>query len=450
MTSLIHGSTPVDPSYGVTCDAGTTAPFMGVGAPARTAPLGNNTKLSANRVSCGLESNPSKYVLRAVAQSVLGRSHRISSCQKVPSYSVQQGEKERGISKNEDGKAFFHGVGACGDVHTCPVCSHKISESRRQELLSALRCHRESGRIALLATFTFPHFCTDALSINLDLFRKARSRMVASRRFKDMKKTLGMIGYVRRLEVTWGEANGWHPHDHEIWFIDKPDITKKELKDIEHAMWELWSIHCEKVGLSIPSRSHGFDLRYNDQQYGDAVGAYLTKWGHELTYGHTKMTRGDRRHTPFSILAHLDKHGYHPLYHHLFREYAKTFKGRAQLLWSQGLKMHFAIDSVSDEEISDRPEPVHHCEITKEQHTAISLLNLFSEVLHFAEKHTPQQTIEFMDRIVEYKNKPSIFWSAINNDQNFRNFRKHLGKIISDEISEQRTSTNGNAERVSA
>ena len=196
----------------------------------------------------------------------------------------------------------------------------------------------------------------------------------------------------------------------------------------------LWAKCCVDNGLGEPAYGRGFDLRYNNQNHGDAVGAYLTKWGHELTYGHTKMTRGDRRHTPFSMLAHIEDVGYDPYFYKLFGDYAKAFKGRAQLYWSRGLKDHFSINDISDSELSERPEPIYHCDITKDQHTAISLLNMFQEVLTFAESHSPEETLVYLDLVVDFKNKPSVFWSAISNDKNFRNYRKHLGSLVETEF----------------
>jgi hypothetical protein len=40
----------------------------------------------------------------------------------------------------------------------------------------------------------------------------------------------------------------------------------------------------------------------------------------------------------------------------LFQEYAVVFKGRRQLVWSEGLKALLSIEDASDEEIASRPE----------------------------------------------------------------------------------------------
>ena len=364
--------------------------------------LGNNTKLPDTPTPQGLRANllrENRYALRTVAEGILGRKHRVSSCQKVPSYHVQQGEGERGISKNETGKAFFHGVGACGDVHCCPVCSHRISEGRRLEVVRALSEHRKTGGIALFQTFTFPHHVHDALADNLSAFRAARSDMITSRRFREVKKGLGLVGYIRRLEVTWGEAHGWHPHDHEILLIERGEVSPAELAAVGEELYQLWVYYCKKHGLGKPSRRRGYDLQWRDEGT-EAAGAYVTKWGHELTYSHTKGAKtvdGAERYTPWGMLQALLEGPFDHRLHRLFKEYAEAFKGRAQSLWSRGLKDLYGVKEASDKEISDRPAKVHYCDITPQHHAAIIFYKKFTQVLKYAEENPPGSTLGLLD-----------------------------------------------------
>lgn len=361
-------------------------------------PLVNTTKLTDSSKNKASEVRNTNYKLRNVAQSVLGHNHRVHSCNKVPSYGVQKLGHSRGISKNDENRAFFHGMASCGDVHCCPVCSVKISEGRRLEIIHALRTHSEQGFISLFATFTIRHSRLDTLTDNLTSFRNARSEMINCRKFKDLKKRIGMSGYIRRLEVTWGESNGWHPHDHEVWFIDKKKISALELQIIQMEIFYLWSFYCKKHGLDAPSLKHGFDLRWKDNNGAESVGAYLTKWGHELTYGHTKTVNGENRYTPFSMLHSLSEK-YNPKISALYQEYAKAFKGRAQLLWSRGLKSRFGIEEFKDGELAERPEKVHYCDLTPEQTFRISFLNEFAFVLDLAESSSPEVTFNYIESL---------------------------------------------------
>lgn len=407
MSSLIHSDLSVDPSNNEalsTFHGRDPRKREGHAEGAQAASLVNTTKLCDTTKNGVSEVRSTNYRLRRVSQEVLGVNHRVFTCQKVPSYTVQQGLGERGISKNEDGKAFFHGLGSCGDVHCCPVCSVKISEGRRQEVIQALRSHSEFGYISLFSTFTIRHSREDSLSANLTSFRNARSDLIRSRKFRLIKEQINMSGYIRRLEVTWGESNGWHPHDHEVWLIDKGSITPNELLDIKVEVYKLWSYYCEKYGLDAPSFEHGFDLRWKDGDGSESVGAYLTKWGHELTYGHTKQANGEDRHTPFSFLHSLQVN-YSPKLSSLFQEYARAFKGRAQLLWSRGLKDKFGINEMTDGELSELPEKEHYIDINVEQSFRISYLNRFSTVLDYAELYSPEVTIEYINSLFDESNK---------------------------------------------
>ena len=439
MTSLIHSDNPVDPS---SHEAGSVplgrAPAKREGSlnntpvlqaksdarlhssDKREAPLVNITKLcDASRIKASHVRN-TNYQLRKIAQEVLGHGHRVYTCQKVPSYSVQQGISQRGISKNEDGKAFFHGLGSCGDVHACPVCSVKISEGRRQEVVHALRSHSESGYISLFSTFTIRHSRNDSLSDNLTAFRNARSDLIRSQKFRKIKQAISMSGYIRRLEVTWGESNGWHPHDHEVWLIDKESITEMELLSLKMQVFKLWAYYCQKYGLEAPSFEHGFDLRWKEGDGSDSVGAYLTKWGHELTYGHTKEANGVERYTPFSMLNKL-KEEYSPKFAALYEEYARAFKGRAQLLWSRGLKDKYGVKELSDEQLSEMPEREHYIDLTSDECFRISFLNRFAVVLDYSEVSRPEWTRQYVNSLLDEANKILA-----------RNFKRRRSSYISD------------------
>lgn len=403
MDSISHLKQPVDP---LRADTRSVAYLGAVRSPDRGrngVPLVNTTKLSAINENAASEVRSTNYKLRKVAQEILGHHHRVHSCNKVPSYGVQKLGHSRGISKNDENRAFFHGMASCGDVHCCPVCSVKISEGRRQEVVHALRSHSESGYISLFATFTIRHSRNDSLFDNVSAFRNARSGLISCRRFKEIKKQICMTGYIRRLEVTWGESNGWHPHDHEVWLIDKKSISPVELQVLQLEIFELWSRYCRKNGLDAPSLKHGFDLRWKEGNGSSSVGAYLTKWGHELTYGHTKTVNGENRYTPFSMLHSLSEK-YSPKISALYQEYAKAFKGRAQLLWSRGLKSRFDIEEFKDGELAERPEKIFVCDLTTEQAFGISFLNRFSTVLDYAERYSPEATLKYIDSLKSESN----------------------------------------------
>ena len=57
-------------------------------------------------------------------------------------------------------------------------------------------------------------------------------------------KSFGYEGLIRSLEVMHG-ANGWHPHNHELWFLDE-EIDHLEFQEFINNKWlEV----CIKAGL---------------------------------------------------------------------------------------------------------------------------------------------------------------------------------------------------------
>jgi len=246
--------------------------------------------------------------------------------------------------------------------------------------------HRAAGGVAVLATYTFAHTRNDDLAKAVKGFMGALSEMKGRRAFKKIMENLGYIGQIRALEVTHSEANGWHPHSHEILFLEG-HVTPEQLKAAEDALFEQWRKYAVKHGLGAPSREHGVDLQYREadgDEGQEAVGAYVSKWGYELTYAHKKQGRQGGR-SPWAILADLtEKWTLRDA--NLYREYTAAFKGKSQLFWSRGLKDKFEVKEMNDAEMSDRPESEHVIDLDNESWLAIVYFKDQARVLEVAER----------------------------------------------------------------
>lgn len=398
-------------NYRVSAPVGTpkgfevTASAVGTSGASKTR-LGNITESAAPQtpVSESLEQcqrwskRRDRYILQAASSLSLGRSHRVSTCQRVPSREVQRLGGNRSITKNEHGTAYFSGVGACGSVWSCPVCSQKISESRRNEALKAMSEHRKSGGYSILVTYTFSHGRHDVLKDMVKSLALALSRMKSWKAYKKLRADVGQTGSIRALEVTHGNSNGWHPHVHEVWFLDKP-LSRRAAVDLKNSLYKIWSQCAVKFGLGKPSEKRGVDVKTGQSDDGKSAISYVTKWGYELTYGHTKKARSGR--SPWQILSDLAKE-WSLRDHKLWVEYSEAFAGRAQLYWSRGLKDQYGINDVSDDEISDAQEKHHVCDMSAEQWSAIVWLKKRAEVLEKAEVSPPAQVIDFINELVRY------------------------------------------------
>lgn len=257
-------------------------------------------------------------------------------------------DKNKGVGlmyNKERQNANFSNVQRCYSVWNCPVCSAIISEGRRAELRQGLDNWKNDGGFVYLVTFTNRHHCGDRLGDLLASQKKAFVKFWSKTKVVKMLKTLGFEYRITATEVTYGD-NGWHPHYHMIFFF-KHEINRQALQSFLALEWQ---IACQKSGLKAPDLVHGVDV-----QDGTYASQYVSKWGldYEMTKGHTKKGKEGGL-TPFDLLR-LSQDPKDD-YARLFREFADVFKGRRQLVWSDGLKERLGIEQKTDEQIVDETE----------------------------------------------------------------------------------------------
>ena len=373
--------------------------------------LGKNTKSAAT-------SRTYQYRLRSVAQGLLRQKHRVQTCQKVPSHGVQLGIAEITISKNENGRAYWSGLGACGDVHSCPVCREKIGNVRANEVRQVMAGHRKEGGKCFLVTKTLSHKRSTKLVDSLDKITAATRRFNSWRKVKDLKAELGYTNLIRSTEVTFGK-NGWHPHFHEVWLVNN-ELSIKRIEQISNELSEQWQIALRKVGGNA-SRKRGFDLRYRDDEGVEAAGAYITKWAYELTHMHKKDAHNGSI-TPFKILDKLlDQANFDVVLANRYREYSDAMFKRPMMYFGRGLKDKYLIEEVSDEEVANRPEQEHVITVTSEQHRAIRYYNYEGLALDIAEQHGYQILSIFIQ---------SVHQKYLDQERSYRDYKKNVKNAI--------------------
>ena len=184
------------------------------------------SKNGASRASRKKESKKSNKKLRFLRQPNIGRLMPKSSTAKCLKVVISDSVKI--IKSKEHGECHFTGLMTCGNVWTCPICAAKISELRRKELKTAINQHEAQGGSVLLVTFTHSHKREESLKSLLERQSKASVWFYGHRTYKELKKRYMKRGRVRALEVNHGQANGWHPHMHELWFLDSVSYTISE------------------------------------------------------------------------------------------------------------------------------------------------------------------------------------------------------------------------------
>ena len=310
----------------------------------RAGALGTNAKLRATSEN-PMARRVERFALQSVARDILPES-RTAKCLRIRAH-----DKDVQVWKSKNHKtASYGGLQTCGSVWMCPVCGAKVVERRRGEIQQAMTMHRACGGEVHLLTLTVPHTRFDVLETLLERQGKALQGFLRDRKVKEVFKEMGYIGQIRGYETTHGRKgtnNGWHPHFHFLQFVMvKADAA--QLMDWRTRLYLRWDVYCQKAGLGSPSFQHGLDLRD-----GSFANNYVAKWGleDEMTKGHIKKGKAGGE-TPFDLLRAVlaDKNDKQAAA--LFAEFAKAFKGKRQLSWSNGLKAKFNLVEKDDEELA--------------------------------------------------------------------------------------------------
>lgn len=311
------------------------------------------------------------FELQRTAQSILFRrgydkQHRTCwCCRTVNGESVI-------VKRRADGTgARLAGVGTCGSVWSCPVCAAKITEARRAELMQGMARAKALGYRPFLMTLTTPHGRSQALVDLLPAFQDALTKFKNSKTYKGIMAKAQRLGSIRSLEVTWGEENGWHPHTHDLVYVegDLQSMLDLRLKadDPESTLRWGWFKALKKAGLATDSQQqdvfeHGLDIR--DGTY---AAEYVAKFGREatsegwglsgeLTKSHSKLGKRGQRFTPFQLLQWAktgDKQAAA-----LFREFSEAFTGKRMLSYSPKLKIKLAVGEIADEVLASMDSPM--------------------------------------------------------------------------------------------
>jgi hypothetical protein len=296
-----------------------------------------------------METRVQRFILQSVARSLFdNKGSRLNKCLRL-----RAAHQDVQVWKSvEHQTTHYKGLQTCGSVWRCPVCSAKIAERRRVEILQAMEAHKAAGGCVNLLTLTCPHQVKDNLADLLAKQAKALNRFWNDRVVKAILAEMGTIGQIRALETTHGrlspQNNGWHPHYHVLMFqgsgVDLARFDQAQMMDWQVRLYLQWAKACKGAGLGEPSFAHG--LKLDD---GSKADKYMAKWGleDEMTKGHTKKALHGE--TPFDLLRAVLADQDDKQAAALFIEFAKTFEGKRQLHWSKGLKKRYQVADKSDE-----------------------------------------------------------------------------------------------------
>jgi hypothetical protein len=204
-----------------------------------------------------------------------------------------------------------------------------------------------------IVTFTFPHRSWQRLADLRAAQSDALARLRQSKGYRTLKKQYGLEGLIRSLEVTHG-ANGWHPHTHELWFLQ----LGHQAEGLRDRLTSLWEAACSRAGLLDPQDSDqvsAFRRHAVHVQADTAAGDYLAKqddsrsWGmaHEVAKASSKLGRRSGVHPHHFLVRQA------PGDSSRFLEYVQGMKGARQLYWTPGLKKRVGLDDQTDADLAE-------------------------------------------------------------------------------------------------
>ena len=291
-----------------------------------------------------------RFDLQDVSRGLLP-TERVAHCLRWR-YSLNSGVGIQYVRRVE--RAHFSNLQTCGLIWVCPLCAAKISERRRQELTAGTDFWRDLGHSVFLVTFTMRHDAADSLA---DLLRDMNGayRIVRAGRFwQRFEKRFRLAGSVAAHEITYGQASGFHPHKH-ILFFSREKLTRLEEFEIWFILTHRWQSKLAEFGRDA-SDLVGVDVQCG---YGD-VSEYVTKWGlvEEVTKAPSKQGKSKnvaKHFSPFQLLDQVRNGS--SWAGPVFQDYARSTKGKNQLTWSPGLHDLLGLgQEMSDQEVAEKQE----------------------------------------------------------------------------------------------
>lgn len=172
------------------------------------------------------------------------------------------------------GHLCFDGLVHCRSIWACPTCSPFLRRHRASVLSRGMVQVAELGCGLVFVTLTYPHSFGMPLKELFGRVTKGWAAVCVDKGVRRVLELLGKVGWVRSLEVTYGE-NGWHPHLHLAFVFDRR-LERAEVLVLLDELFRAWCSFAKRSGYPVPSRRYG--VQGSNVLRGNAdVAKYLSK-----------------------------------------------------------------------------------------------------------------------------------------------------------------------------
>lgn len=237
------------------------------------------------------------------------------------------------VSTTNRGTTRLGGLMICDAGHICPIC-HARKMAKEQQIVSRLvHDHYQAGGVLVDAVLTVPHRIDEPLATVLDRLNSTWRGLRGSPIWKGLTRELGIVGCVRRLEVTLGN-HGWHPHLH-VSFLCKLDLAQEikghswrtALEDTFSIVASHWRAAGKKTGIAISEEAQAAVAIIGHVDAQRAV-AYNTK-----NMGYCKKPTSLTPMDLLRVVAQANDGAIVCAAKRLFEEYATVIKGKHALTY---------------------------------------------------------------------------------------------------------------------
>ncbi|GAH95185.1 unnamed protein product, partial [marine sediment metagenome] len=164
---------------------------------------------------------------------------------------------------------------------------------------------------------------------------------------------LGIIGWVRALEVTHGWF-GWHPHLHILLFTRHP-LSQAQIDVLWQFLYERWSEAIVAAGYRSPHPKHGLVI-----SHGKDAGHYVTKicnqgLAAEISQTDSKKGRLASRTVP-QVIDDWGDYG-RQSDKELLEEWLVGMRGARHLTWSRGFRKQYLPAEQLDHPLAQDSDP---------------------------------------------------------------------------------------------
>ncbi|MFD7615307.1 protein rep, partial [Streptomyces sp. NPDC059828] len=337
----------------------------GEGGAASGGPVSGLSRYNANNVSGNLVENEEKarsdqenevrktrrerrFAQRSVLRTITTLD-RVKKCGIVTNGNEGEG---RIALRVVGGTAYWSGYCTCGSIWACPVCQAKIRNYRAAEYAAMVAAHLleadADGNLtntAWMVTLTARHRGKQPLEPLFDAVANGWRQLmggtawVGDKRYGTIgeREALGVRGWIRSLEVTWGSRNWFHPHLHVVILLRNE--TCEDLAKAIHRWDKTWRRWMKKHGYE-PSQQQG--VKWVKVTTPEEAGSYIAKTqegkgiGNELTRSDLKTGKGETI-AMLEVLEYFRQTGDMAAIP-IWQEYEKGTFGRRAMTTSRGLR----------------------------------------------------------------------------------------------------------------